>query len=444
MWKTVLIVCAQVLLLAVPAYADSYDLETFLARVEEHSNDLKLVHKQRELAAAEKSAALSGALPSIGVEASYNRNLTDAYMYVDFPASEDGEGGVQKFNINRNNEYAASAVLRQTLFNPIVYQAIKAARQYQKLTDLLYEAGHQDVITFAKKAYDQAILLRGIRDVTSASRENARANYEQVQTSYDQGVVSEFDLLQAEARWREVVSQASESERNFQLALIGLKNLAGIPQGDDLTLSGNLDACPPPPERLPLTAVLDQRPDFNALLWEEKLRETNVSAERAGYFPRLDASLIYRFSSQSDEWRFDESNDHVIAGLTLTIPIFAGGHTRARVHKARVELDQARIRLDQARDNVYQEVESVHLRLNEAHDRILAAEAARNAAAKAFEIADVSAANGLATQLELKDARMVYDQSQVNYYATLYEYRAAYYDWEKATGQGLAADGSGL
>ena len=236
MRKLVLLVCTQALLLAGPAHADSYDLNAFLLRVEEHSNDLKLVRKQRELAAAEKSAALSGALPSIGLEASYNRNLTDAYMYVDFPASEESEGGIQKFDINRNNEYAASAVLRQTLFNPVVYQAIKAARQYQQLTDLRYEDGHQAVINGAKKAYDQAVLLRSIRDVTLASRENAREYYEQVQTRYGQGVVSEFDLLQAEARWRDVVSQASETERNYQLALIGLKTLAGIPQEEEFTL----------------------------------------------------------------------------------------------------------------------------------------------------------------------------------------------------------------
>jgi len=63
------------------------------------------------LAAAEKSAALSGVLPSFDLEGSYNRNLTDAYMYADSPASENSEGGIQKFDINRSNEYAASAVL---------------------------------------------------------------------------------------------------------------------------------------------------------------------------------------------------------------------------------------------------------------------------------------------------------------------------------------------
>ena len=57
-----------------------------------------------------------------------------------------------------------------------------------------------------------------------------------------------------------------------------------------------------------------------------------------------------------------------------------------------------------------------------------------NTAEKAFRIAEVSARNGLATQLELKDARVVLDQAQVNYYSSIYQYLDAYFDWQNAIG----------
>ena len=49
-------------------------------------------------------------------------------------------------------------------------------------------------------------------------------------------------------------------------------------------------------------------------------------------------------------------------------------------------------------------------------------------------MAQTSAKSGLATQLELKDARVTLDQAQLTHYVAIYEYLAAYFDWEKATG----------
>ena len=49
-------------------------------------------------------------------------------------------------------------------------------------------------------------------------------------------------------------------------------------------------------------------------------------------------------------------------------------------------------------------------------------------------IAETRVRNGLATQLELKDSRILLDQAQLNYYSSIYDYLAAYFDWQKATG----------
>ncbi len=40
----------------------------------------------------------------------------------------------------------------------------------------------------------------------------------------------------------------------------------------------------------------------------------------------------------------------------------------------------------------------------------------------------------LATQLELKDVRVAFDQAQLNFYSSVYDYLAAYFDWELANG----------
>ena len=180
--------------------------------------------------------------------------------------------------------------------------------------------------------------------------------------------------------------------------------------------------------------ILKRRPDYNALFWEKKLRENGISNEKANYLPSLEANIIYAFSSISDYFRFEQINNNIIIGLTLNIPIYSGGYTGAQVQKARIELNKTNIRIKQTEEMIYTQIQNIYLRLEEAYQRIAAARSNLTTIEKAYNIAQNSADNGLATQLELKDSRLLFDQTKLGFYSAIYDYRAAYYDWEQATG----------
>ena len=434
--KKILIYSIMLILLqALPLGAVELDLKQFLDLVEKNSKDLKLAGEELKYAAANKKEALSGALPHVAAQAGYNRNLSDMYMYMDMGAlSGEEDAGTRKFPITRKNEYSAGVVLSQTLFNGTVYNAVKAAKQYQKLSDFVYDASYLEIMTFSKKAFYQALLLKIVWEVSQASEQNAYDNYINVKKAFENGLASEFDLLQAEVRYKDIVPQTTAAERNYYIALINLKNLAGLSMDEEIVLDGGLDRYPELPSPTTMETILQNRPDFNAILWEKKLRETGVSAEKSAYLPTLTGSLSYVFSSQSDEWSFDEKNDSWIIGLTLSVPIFTGGATKARVQKAKIELDKSRLTIDRTRDNIERETVSVRLRLEEAYKRITSAEATLQAARKAFSIAEATSP-GLTTQLELKDSRVVLDQATTGYYAAVYEYLDAYFDWERNIGK---------
>jgi len=158
-------------------------------------------------------------------------------------------------------------------------------------------------------------------------------------------------------------------------------------------------------------------------------------AEKSGYYPTLTGSLAYAYSASSDGWNFDEDNNAWILGFNLSVPIFSGGATRARVQRARIDLNKSRIGIAQARDDIRKEIRSTRLRLDEAHSRITSAAAALKTARKAFEIADATAGSGLTTQLELKDSRVMLDQATVRYAGAIFDYLVAYFDWQLVIGQ---------
>ena len=423
-----LLVCCQY------AMAETYDIEKYLSAVSLYSKDLRLAGKEKEMAEAQRRQAISAALPSVGLQAGYTRNLSDYYMYFDMAALDPDATGVAKAPIKKDNEYSATVALKQTIFNPTVASAIKAAGQYTRVTDYVYEASGQAVRVAAKKLFYRCLLLGRVYDVAVASEDNARDNYNIMQKKYDNGQVSQFDLLQAETRWRSAVPETDRALRNYRLAMNMLKNMAGIETEHEIELRGSLNEVPALPEKTSLETILAARPDFQALLWQEKLRKTAVSAARWSFLPVLSGTVAYSYSAQSDEFNLEEENNYWFAGVELSLPIFTGGYRMAEVQKAKIELAKTRIGIDKTRESIANEISNVYLRLEEAHERIESARATLRVAEQAFRIAETTTRDGLSTQLELKDARVGYDGAQLNYFAAIYDYLEAYFDWELLNG----------
>lgn len=433
--KNKIIILLGFCLIAGALQAESYNLNQYLEIVQNHSKDLKLAQKNKELADIQKKEAVSSALPMIGMESGYTRNLTDYYMYFDMSALDPSASGVVKAPIKRDNEFSASIGLQQTLFSPTVGSAIKAARQYQNLTDYVYQASEQAIENGAKKLFYQCLLLEKVWDVTLAAEKNALENYENMKLKFDNGQISELDLLQAETRWRSAVPETQKAERNWNMAMNTFRNLAGLDPELEIDLEGSFTAIPDLPETIHLESVLLQRPDYKALLWEEKLRKTAVGAAKGSFLPTLKGNVAYAYSAQSNEFELDEENKLWMAGVTLSLPIFTGGYRVAQVQKNQVELNKTKIKIDQTQEDIHKELVDVNLRLKEAYNRIESAKATKQVAEKAFKISENTTKNGLTTQLELKDARLMYDQATLNYYAATYDYLAAYFDWKLTTGQ---------
>jgi len=142
------------------ATSTTYNLDQFIGLVEKNSKDLQLAEKDLEMADAMYKEAFSTALPKIFAEGNYNRNLGKMFLYVDFPDFDTGETTRQKFQISYNNDYSLTAMVQQTLFSLQVGDALRAAKQYDKLTEYVFESSHQTIISIAKKGFYRALLLK--------------------------------------------------------------------------------------------------------------------------------------------------------------------------------------------------------------------------------------------------------------------------------------------
>ncbi|MGD8779674.1 MAG: TolC family protein [Ignavibacteria bacterium] len=422
------------LIFALNINAQKYDLNSFIELVKQNNKDILIAAEEVKLAQTQEKEAKSSAFPQLNIEAGYSRNLKEGYMYADLSALGGGEGGPAKFKVTYDNEFDLKTILSQQIFNASVFNAIKASKQYENLSGYVYDATFQGVIAGSKKAFHQTLLLKKVWEVNKSAQENAEENYNDVKMKYDEGLVSQFELLQAEVRWKNLIPSTTQAKRNYNLALNSLKILAGLSIEDDFQIEGDLENYSKNEGVYELETALENRPDYQALVSEKELRKINVSYENSAYMPSLSASLVYNYNSVSNEFKFENENNYLIAGLTLHVPVFNGWNTSAKVERAEIELMQSELKIQQAKEEINKELKNISLRIAEAKNRITSAESTINAAKKAFEIAEVSTKNGLATQLELKDARVNFDQAKLNFYSAVYDYLESYFDWELAVG----------
>ncbi|MCP5515184.1 MAG: TolC family protein [Spirochaetales bacterium] len=411
-------------------------LEKYIKLVEKNSKELMNAAKDVEMAGATEKAAKSQAYPLIGAQTGYTRNLTDIEQSYPVAVDPSGSGMLiyKDIDTNYDNEYSFGISLTQNLFNLKVFNAIKASKEYKLMSSDVFDIQHQAVITIAKKVYYQYFLLEQLLKVKINMEKNTYENYLNIKNKFENGLVSQFDLLRAEVDWKMKIPETTQAQKNLDLAGINFCNLAGISSDETLKLACDINDYPEIPLLIPFDEVLSQRPDYKATMRELSLREINEKVARADHYPTVKGNILYASSMMRDT-DFEDYNATVAqVGINISLPLFSGGALTAQDNKARIELEQTDIKLKQLKENIYSEINSIYLTLKETHERIELANATIETAQKAYSIAQSSYNNGIATQLDLKDATVSLELAKINHISAVYEYLSAYFDWQKAKG----------
>jgi outer membrane protein TolC len=440
-YMLVLTLCAGCL---TAAGTEDYSLDQYIDLVEKNNVTVALSQKSLDSAVQTEHLAFSGLLPTIAAAGGYTRNLNDIEKPTAVAASSQLYNGVypliwQNIDSNYDNEVSLALSATWNLIDPAALAQYEKAKKGTAIQSVVTEYTRQQVLTGAKKLYAQVQLLLSVAEVKKSVAATSEAVYHDMEKKYNAGTATEVNLRMAEVDWKSDISSLSEAVKNARVSLIALKNLAGLPLDAEVTLTDDTTQLPALPEAAALGQVLDARLDYQAALLSKDVAAITFRASMASFLPTVGLNFTYAYGQYGgytgkDDWdAYDYTAGAV--GLKVTVPLFTGGARVAAIKNAKIMEDENSLQLRQQRDNISQALVSLELQLDESSKQIDSARALQNAASRALEITQTAFANGIDTQLELSKAMSQYAGAQLSLQNAIYNYRAAYYDYQFACGK---------
>jgi outer membrane protein TolC len=180
--------------------------------------------------------------------------------------------------------------------------------------------------------------------------------------------------------------------------------------------------------------LLDQtfktHPDYLKSKLLLRAAESSLRAARADTGPNL--SLV---ASYNREGKDIPEITNWNAGLVLTVPIFTGGITQAKVDQAKGVLQQNASNSDLVEQNIALAVRSAVLATQDAAERLKTTQKSLEQAREALAVAQEKYAAGLGSTTEVIDTQVALTQAETNYANALYDGKIAAAQLEYAIGK---------
>jgi outer membrane protein TolC len=382
-------------------------------------------------------------------------------------------GGGNPFGVD--NEFRGGLQLTQTLYSKQAFASVKGAQQFKDVSRFARDRRVQETTNEVVTAFYQALLARERARVLEKRVERAEETLQEVSTRVKQGVIPKAQRLSAQVERSNARTQQIQARNAADLARDNLKRTIGFSPERPIELEGSLeDQREDGLQQISLETIsmekavdqaLENRPDLKRAQLNVELRDIQKEATRAEFFPRVEAVANFNYSGRVPDDRSrvvtqdpnrpnqptpfffakeqrgffsdDFWNPSFSVGLQLSWNIFNGFQSASRVQQAEIERQRARLQQERLRRAVKVEVRSAIRNLEDARERIESQETNVRRAELNYDHISSRVEEGVASQVELREASDQLDQSRLNYLQAVHDYLVARSDLETALGQPL-------
>lgn len=334
----------------------------------------------------------------------------------------------------------AGVNLNQAIFDMAVFTGLKAAKSTREFYQINAQLTEEEVIERVANNYYQVFVYREQLKVVERNLENTTKIKNIIQGQFDNGLAKKIDLDRMNVNLNNITTQRQQLVNAVALQENALKFYMGMPIETPIKLAE--EEFEVTPVALAEKHDVSQRTEFQLLKKQEQLLELQKRSVVAEYYPRLSLTAGYNYIGQGPvmPW-FAKPSDGVYwsdfssVGANLSIPIFNGFGTRARVRQANIDLQEvkedikdAELSLNLAYQNARTQIENSLSTIGSQRENAKLAQEVLNDTQNNYQ-------NGLASLTDLLDAENALIQAQNNYTSALLDYKLAEIQLRKAKGE---------
>ena len=272
-----------------------------------------------------------------------------------------------------------------------------------------------DVIYQTKDAYYNLQYAIENRRVAEDTVDKFKMFYDQAKAFYEIGMNPKVDVTIAESNLSSAKLKLIQSDNAVKLAVARLNNVMGVPFIDEYNVQDRLTYIP---VELTLNKAVDiardSRPELKLAEIKVEGAKQTLKLVKKSYFPTLS-----------------------VEGQYLNFPTVNGMLIRNEIKEARYLYDKEIANAQNTQNSIYLEIQNAFLTLEEKRNQIPVSMLQVKQAKENYELSYGRYRVGEASPTELKDAQILYQEAQLNYYGTLYQYNSSKAALEKAIGKNL-------
>ena len=389
-----------------------------------------------------RKQALSSLMPQVDASAQYALALRRQEM-----AQGLSFGGKNTFNVAGN--------VSLPLFVPSVYRQLKMTRTQMEMAVESARANRIDLIAAVRASYYSILLAEQSLSVLEEAALTTDRVVKNTKDLYDNGLAAEYDYITAKVQRSNLDPQILQLKNGVEMAKLQLKMYLSIPEDVEVEVVGSLDNFK---DMVLLgtdyeagiaenTTIRTLDLQLELLDHQEKLIQTTrmptvaafgqislIGQERSDLGDMLGGMTGGSTTTTAEQskfwWQYPIS-----IGAQINIPIFAGLKKTNQLREVRNQREQLRMQRSYAEEGVRLQVQQSINTLLTARSMMLSNGETVLQAEKAYEISLTRYEAGAGTILELNSAQLSLTQAQLSYSQSIYDYLAAYAEYEKALGK---------
>ena len=287
-----------------------------------------------------KAIARSGYLPQLTLNGSRSRTESNGDQI-----GIDSSGNIGLQNINSTTYQTAWQIqLTQPIFNWAAWRSMDQADAQAAQAEANFQAARQDLILRTASAYFNVLNARDTLAADHATKEALGKQLEQAKEKYEVGMSAITDVQEAQAAYDQSVADELTAQQQMITAEEQLRAITGEQVGDLVEPVADMPLKNPDPATAQqwVDQALKQNPNLLAAQSAADAADANIGIQRAGEYPTLNAIAQHTKTDNTGNNVFDLSHTKGnFLELQLSMPLFSGGGTWAKVTQAQRQYDAA-------------------------------------------------------------------------------------------------------